>query len=145
MTSTDSYLCREAIRNKLAHQAGNAPDSKAVAEAALNTWRQVVARLSPVIGTSGVEVLVRRSLHMTTPDFPWFAIAGEHGENGDLFEKLTAKLMDRETDVAAEASYALLITFTELLTTLIGESLTGSLLGPVLSLPSPTSEQETAS
>lgn len=145
MSSRDSYLCREAIRNKLVHQAGNAPDAKAVAEAALSTWQQVVARLSPVIGTRGVEVLVKRSLHLMTSDFPWFAIAGEHRESGDLFENLKARLMDREPDVAAEASYALLITFTELLTTLIGESLTGSLLGPVLAFPSPMFEQETVS
>ena len=43
------------------------------------------------------------------------------------------------------AVMALMVTFTELLSTLIGDSLTKRLLNPVWALPSPTSAQETKS
>jgi hypothetical protein len=45
---------------------------------------------------------------------------------------------------AAEASYMLLLTFTELLATLIGESLTTRILAPVWAPPSFSSGQESA-
>ena len=51
--------------------AGEAPDASAIAEATLNTWRQVAARLAPVIGARGVDALFSRSLHVTSQDLPW--------------------------------------------------------------------------
>jgi hypothetical protein len=62
-----------------------------------------------------------------------------------LLINLKARFADQETNAAAEASYTLMVTFVELLTTLIGESLTERLLSPVWALPSPASEKETIS
>jgi hypothetical protein len=56
-----------------------------------------------------------------------------------------ACLASQHTAAAAEAVYALLLTFTELLATLIGESLTERLLAPVWARPSLPSDQETVS
>jgi hypothetical protein len=145
MSTTSNNMHHEAIRRTLAQGAGDAPDASAVAESTLNTWRQVAARLAPVIGARGVDVLFSRSLHVTSKDFPWLAIAGNDGNSAALLDSLKARLAGRETAAAAEASHALLVTFTELLTTLIGESLTERLLGPVWVPSSPESEQESVS
>lgn len=141
-TSNDRY--HEAIRGTLAQGAGDSPDATAIAEAALDTWRRVADRLTPVIGARGVDALFSRSLHVTSKTFPWLAVAGDDGSHAALLTGLKARLADQETAAAAEASHALLVNFTELLATLIGASLTGRLLAPVWLLSPPEPEQESA-
>jgi hypothetical protein len=121
----------EAMRRTLAQYAGEAPDACAIAEATLNIWRQVATRLTPVIGVRGVDALFSRSLHVTSKAFPWLSMAGNDGNSNTLLASLKVRLASQETAAAAEASDALLVTFTELLATLIGESLTDRLLAPV--------------
>ena len=136
---------REAIRRTLAQRAGGTPDTSAIAEATFSTWRQMAARLAPLIGARGVDVLFSRSLHLTSKAFPWVAIAGDHADSAASLASFKACFETRETAVAAEASYALLLTFTELLETLIGESLTERLLGPIWAPPLPVFEKESTS
>lgn len=135
---------REAIRRTLAWGAGEAPDASAIAEATLNTWRQVADRLAPVIGARGVDALFSRSLHVTSKTFPWLAVTGNDGNGTALLASLKLRLAGQETAAVAQASDALLVNFIELLTTLIGASLTERLLAPVWAPPPPESEQESA-
>jgi hypothetical protein len=141
----DNVRRHEAIRTTLMHRARDARDASTVAETTLSIWQQVAARLALIIGGRGVDVLFRRGLHLTSTAFPWLAIAEDHRNSAALLASLKARLAGREPDVAAEASIALLATCTDLLATLIGESLTDSLLGPVWAPRSPPSEQETTS
>jgi hypothetical protein len=145
MATTDSKPFQKAIRRTLTHHAGNAPDARAVGEATLITWHLMSARLAPVIGAKGVDILFSRSLHLTSSTFRWLAIGENNGNSADLQAILLARLACRETDSAAEASYALLVTFTELLATMIGETLTERLLLSAWVPPSPELEQETTS
>ena len=145
MPATANKPYREAIRRTLKHHYGDAQDARAVAEATLGTWRQMAARLAPVIGAKGVDSLFHRSLHLTSATFRWLEIAEDHGDNSDVLASLSVCLASRETDAAAEAGYTLLVTFTELLATMIGESLTERLLLPALVPASPESKQETTS
>jgi hypothetical protein len=136
---------REAIRRTLAHRAGAAPDARAVAAAITDTWSRVAALLTPMIGARGVDAIFRRSLYLTSKTFPWLAVGEEHGDDAALLANLTARLAGRDPDGAAEAGCTLLLNFLELLTTLIGESLTERLVSPVWASPSPASEQENES
>jgi len=145
MSTPKSQLEREAIREALMFRAGKHLNASVVAEATLNIWQQMVARLTPLIGERGVEVLFNRSLHLTSSTFPWLNLAGDHGDNAALIANLKAHLAGSRTNDAIEASSALLVTFTELLSTLIGAALTERLLNPVWALPAPTSVQETES
>ena len=131
MSTTNHDRHHAAIRGTLAQGAGEAPDASAIADATLNTWRRMADRLVPVIGARGVDALFSRSLHVTSKTFPWLAMAGNDGSNAALMTDLKARLADQETAAAAEASHALLVNLTELLTTLIGASLTERLLTPV--------------
>lgn len=142
MSAPKCDLYREAIRKALMGRSGNAPDASVVAKATLHVWHQMAVGLTPVIGTRGVNVLFSRSLHLTSKAFPSLVIAGDHADNAAMLDSLKARLAGSETKEAIEASCALIVTFTELLSTMIGQSLTEKLLRPVWGLPSPTSDQE---
>jgi len=136
---------REAIHRTLVQHAGGAPDANAIAEATLATWHKVAARLSPVIGVRGVDVLFSRSLHLTSTDFPWLAITRDQEDRATQLASLQARLAERETASATKASSSLLVTFTNLLTGLIGRSLTERLLGPVWAPPAGPADKDTGS
>lgn len=136
-TTTNRELWQEAIRITLAHRAGDDPDASAVAEATASTWRQVADLLTPVIGARGVDVIFRRALSLTSKAFPWLKFSEEHGDSAELLVSLKVQLASRDTATAAEAGCTLMVTFIELLTTLIGESLTERMVSPVWASPLP--------
>ena len=144
MPTGESNLLHEAIRTRLGQRAGHLPDANATAEATAAAWRQVAMRLAPVIGARGLDVLFSRALHQTSATFPWLAFAVDRGGSASPLPSLMVCLAGQPTSTAAEASYTLLLTFTELLATLIGKSLTTRLLAPVWTGPLLPSEQESA-
>ncbi len=123
------------IENALVRAAGDDPDAEAVAAAAIDVWRRMAARLTPVIGTQGVAVLFRRALLLTSRAFVWLAAVKDDEDADVLQESLMRGLASQEMAVAGEASAALLIRFVELLVSLIGEALTERLLEPVWASP----------
>ena len=144
MSKTDSGTRHEAIRSALARAAGRAPSATSIAAATVDAWHQIAARLEPVIGAGGVEVLLVRALHLTGRNFPWLDDAVDHGAGAALLAGLNARLAERTPDDAAQASQQILTTFNDLLATLIGESLTERLLGPVWAAAKPEVAQERA-
>jgi hypothetical protein len=143
MSTRNKELGPEALQKAMEHQAEVALDAGAVANATIQTLRQVNVTLTPVIGEVGVNVLFKRALHLTSRTFPWLAVAESHRDTGDFIASLGARLAGRDTNEAVEASSALLAGFTELLANLIGDSLVETLLGS-LSVPlAPSSRQET--
>ncbi len=136
---------REKVRRTMAHHAGASPDADAVAKATFIIWNDVEARLSTVIGTKGVDILFKRSLYLTTSSFPWLKGTEHPQDRESLFSGIKACLASRETESSTEAGCAFLNILTELLNTLIGDSLTERLLEPVWVSSPPASEQEKAS
>jgi hypothetical protein len=132
-----------ALHKAMAHQAEGVLDADAVANATIQTLRQMNVILTPVIGEVGVNVLFKRSLHLTNRTFPWITTAENHGDTGDFLASLGARLAGRDTNEAVEASSALLAGFTELLATLIGDSLVETLLGSLSAPLAPPSRQDT--
>lgn len=145
MPTEEVNLLREAIRIALAPRSGRHPDAKAIAEATAATWDMVTLQLAPVIGARGLDALFRRALHVTSAAFPLLAVVADVGSGADPPPSLTACLAGQDAATAAKASYTLLVTFTELLATLIGEPLTLRLLAPVWAVPSLRSGKESAS
>jgi hypothetical protein len=94
-------------------------------------WRLVVAELTPVIGARTLDVLYSRALHQTSSVFPWLSVAVDRGGSASPLPSLMACLARQHSAAATEASFMLLSTFSDLLTLLIGESLTVRLLAPV--------------
>ena len=142
MPVTDRELCREAIRRTLRQRAGDSPDALAIARATSEIWLLMSAQLTPVIGGNGVDAILNRSLHLTSAAFPWLASSDEQMDHESLPVRISMRLAGREPDAATQASSSLLITFIELLATLIGNSLTRRLLAPVLVAAVEVVEQE---
>ena len=107
-----------------------------IADAACRTWRDINCALSPVIGQHGVVALIKRTLHLQHLHYP--ALKAIHGSRilpGE-FPALHALLIKETSLNAVLINSALLNTFYELLTNLIGVSLTHQLLHSVLAPPS---------
>lgn len=142
MLTKDIGRQQEAIRRTLAYYAGDIADASAIAEATLSIWHQVSARLLPVIGARGVDVLLNRSLYLTGTVSPLLAKSVDQGDRVTVLANIKTRLAASQTNTAAEASYTLFTTFSELLISMIGESLTERLLDAVWSSPLPATEKE---
>lgn len=107
-------------------------DSAQIAEAMASTWLSIEATLAPIIGHRGVEALFDRSLHLTARSHPWLSVLHRDGVTGMDVAALKPLFAGQARAVAAAGASLLLRTFHELLSTLIGLSLTERLLRPVL-------------
>lgn len=142
MSTAGSDPRREMIRKKLAQCAGNPADANTSAAATVALWLQISARLVPVIGARGVEVLFGRTLYLAGKSFSWLGGAADRGRGTPSIDVIRARLGRQEAAVAAAASCEFLFVFAGLLATLIGDSLTDRLLGPVWVLALPPRERE---
>jgi hypothetical protein len=111
-------------------------DAARVAEAAASAWRAISAALRPVIGPGGVTALYQRSLFLTRSAHPCLADARDEVLRAGEFVALQSVLSQQTSAVAVAANGALLQTFSDLLTNLIGASLTERLLHSVTDNPS---------
>jgi hypothetical protein len=145
MPIASSNQLRETIRTTLEERAPNLPAARATSEATGNIWRLVEAQLVPVIGAHGLDVLFRHALHQTTNAYPWLAAVEDRGGSAGPLPSLMACLTAQQAAPAAEAAQALLFNFTEMLSRLVGESLTDRLLAPVWARPPLPPEQEISS
>lgn len=130
----------EAIRQTLALNAGATPDARAASGATLAVWHQMAARLIPVIGHRGVGALFERALHLASHSFPW--LEGKDSDGTPAEALLGARLEAHDARAALEAGGAVLVTFAELLSTLIGGPLSNRLLASVWTPPPQAVEQE---
>lgn len=123
----DSQGARQ-IAASLARHAGAAATAPHVADATVAAWQAIDAALSPIIGQRGVAALYLRSLHLNRPVHPGLPAATEGLQSSMDTGALKSALAQQDAAGAAAAGGAVLQTFHELLTTLIGPSLTERLL-----------------
>lgn len=93
----------------------------------LQLWLPLASELVSIIGENGFHSLFNRSLYLTCQTYPWLADDGQ-----DIpqlkFTDLRACLQGQSVTDAREGNYMLLVTFTRILATLIGEPLTITIL-----------------
>ena len=116
--------------NPLAHRVGEGADALAVAEAVVAVWRDIDVALRPIIGQGGVVALFHRSVHLTAAVHPWLASDGQEPMVGLDFEALKSSLASQSVAQALACGNRLLLTFHQLLVSLIGVSLAERLLRP---------------
>ena len=115
---TNGLLRQQIIKSLMAQH----PEK--VADAAINLWEQMTTQIISIVGEGGFNSLYVRSLFLTQSSFPWLPPPqAEH-----QFAQLKASFESQTPALASEANYLLLITFTDILATLIGEELTTSIL-----------------
>ncbi|MFZ6644810.1 hypothetical protein ACO0LO_03795 [Undibacterium sp. TJN25] len=100
----------------------------AVVDVTIHLWERLAAELILIIGDGGFESLYSRSLHLTSASFSWMANSPPAQASDSRFAGLRTCLEGQDATAAGEASVALLATFIDILSALIGESLTSSIL-----------------
>lgn len=98
------------------------------AEEAINLWEQVAKQIVSIIGESGFDSLYARSLSLTSATFPWLSPSATSTQFDYRFGSLRTSLEAQTPVLASEANGLLMITFTDLLASLIGEPLTARIL-----------------
>jgi len=119
----------------LAQLAASGASANHTADIAVTTWGAIGAVLSPIVGQRGFAALYKRSLQLTGADFAWLAEVQDGALQTADFLALRTALAAQTDPVASAASTALLKNFHDLLTTLIGRSLTDRLLNSVWEKP----------
>jgi hypothetical protein len=125
----------EHTHANLTQLAADGADALRIADSAVAVWSQLDAALSPIIGRRGVAALFKRSLLLTAPAHPSLIAAHWVVETEGDFDSLRTALKQQSAASAIASNGALLRQFIDLLTTLIGESLTERLLQSVLDNP----------
>jgi hypothetical protein len=123
------------IQATIADLAAITADAERIAEAAASTWREIHAVLSPVIGPGGVAALYQRALYVSRGAYPCLTAVREDALRPGEFAALQLMLSQQPVARVAAINGALLQAFCDLLSNLIGVSLTERLLRSVRSLP----------
>jgi hypothetical protein len=119
---TNDLLRQQIIKNLMAH-----PPEK-VADAAVDLWEQMATQIISIVGDGGFNSLYARSIFLTQKTFTWLAVNSLSPQTDQRFAGLKICLEGQTPAQASEANSLLLITFTDILATLIGEQLTTSIL-----------------
>jgi hypothetical protein len=122
---------KHAILQTLTQKSGGAKDATSIAEASINTWREVTIRLAPIIGGGGVDALFNRSLTIAARAHPWLSHAKGSNDCATPADRFRTNLETRDASSALEASAVVMGVFYQMLETLIGELLTERLLGSI--------------
>jgi len=126
--------------------AATGTDAGQIAVHATALWQGISEALAPVIGQAGIAALYQRSVFLTRGEYPCLQGAAALAAAPDEFSPLFTVLAAHSSEDAANAAAALVLTFRELLTHLIGDSLTERLLSSVWTSPSSgEAAQDTAS
>lgn len=112
-------------------EAENNASAAAFANTMVWAWRDIHLVLVPIVGELGVAALYDRSLHLTAKAFPWLATPPGGIHTSIDLDALHAVLTVRGLATASAGGNALLRTFHDLLSNLIGSSLIERLLLPV--------------
>ncbi|MGP0016907.1 hypothetical protein [Pseudomonas sp.] len=128
--STLSEESRRIVAS-LAHRVGPNADIEKITHAIISTLQDMGAALTGIIGQQGVAALYRRSLHLCTSTHPRLAGTYDSVQAAMDLTALSSVLAEQSEADALFFGEVLLTTYYELLTTLIGPSLTARLLSSV--------------
>ena len=119
------------IAATLAQSLTAGADAAQIADAMISIWHEIDGALRPIIGPGGMAALYKRSVYLTLSKYPWLAGAHEGVHSSMDLSTLKAVLSRQTSADAAGCCDALLHTFHQLLTSLVGSSLTERLLRAV--------------
>lgn len=99
-----------------------------VVDAELELWEHMATQIISLVGEGGFNSLYARSLFLTRATFPWLATGSPSPQTENRFAELKLSLDGQTPAQASAANRLLLITFTDILASLIGEQLTTRIL-----------------
>jgi hypothetical protein len=114
----------ELLRQKLVKSRMALSSEEEVADTAIDLWEQMAAQIISIIGQEGFDSLYMRSVSLTRSTYPWLAAVLPQSKIGQRFMDLKISFKGQTPEQASAANSQLLITFTDILASLIGEQLT---------------------
>lgn len=127
-----SDLLRHQIINNLMAQ-----HTEKVADAAINLWEQMSTQIIAIVGEVNFDSLYVRSVFHTRIIFPGIAAGALPPQADQRFAGLKMSLEKQTPAQASEANRLLLINFTDILSSLIGEQLTTHILRSAWGIDAP--------
>ncbi len=127
---------RQVFQPALTQLSIDDADAPRIALGAIATLQAIDVALAPIISQRGVAALYQRSLFLIRPGFPWLVAVYEGALVPGDFSSLQTALAEQSAEEAMLGTAALLNTFHDLLSSLIGASLTDRLLGSICETPS---------
>lgn len=121
MPSSD--LLRRQIIESLTTQR-----SDPAAEAVTSLWAPLATQIISIVGPAGFESLYARSVFLCQATFAWLSSNSTSAQSDAWLVDLKSRLQGQSPALASEANCLLLLTFTNLLASLIGEPLTARIL-----------------
>jgi hypothetical protein len=118
---------RDLPRHQLIKGLMAQPTEK-VADAAIGLWERMATQLVLIVGDDGFNSLYARSLFLAQSTFPWLATGPLAPQSDHRFTGLRMNLEAETPAQAREATSLLLVTFTDILSSLMGEQLTTHIL-----------------
>ena len=97
-------------------------------DALIALWGHVAAQIILIVGEGGFDSLYARSLYLSQLKFLWLAADSPSVQADQRFAKLRESLQAQPQALANAANRLLLVTFTDILASLIGEHLTARIL-----------------
>jgi len=119
---TIDLLRHQIIKNLMAQH------TEKVEDAAIDLWERMATQIVSIVGEGGFNSLYARSVFLTQSTFPWLTAGSLSSQTDHRFAELKMSFEGRTPAQASEANSLLLITFTDILASLIGEQLTTSIL-----------------
>ena len=101
---------------------------EAVVDVTVLLWEKLAVELASIIGEGGFQSVYERSGTLVSMQFPWMLLNSATQQDEARFAGLRSSLESQEVGVAINGSIALLTTFLDILTALIGELLMTNLL-----------------
>jgi len=121
----------DRIVEALGRRTGDDPGIADVAQSIVSIWNEIDASLGPILGRRGVAMLYKRSMYLSGATYRWMSGVAEGLPEALDLMPLQAALMEQDKVVALDGGGALFRTFYELLSSLVGPSLTERLLHPI--------------
>lgn len=116
----------------LTHRVGQDASAEQTGAGLVALCREISEALEPILGPRGVSALYQRSFDRTLAGFPWLAAAAEGLQTSLGVLALRPVLAQQGHEAAAAGAAAFLLAFHELLSSLVGLSLTEQLLQSIL-------------
>ncbi|SJM89318.1 hypothetical protein [Crenothrix polyspora] len=119
---TSDILRHQIIKNLMAQHTEN------IADTAISLWELMATQIISIVGKGGFHSLYARSVFLTQSTFPWLTVDAVPSQAGQPFADLKISFEGQTVATIIEANSVLLITFTDILASLIGEQLTTRIL-----------------
>ena len=122
LTFTSDLLRQQIVKRRMAQP------TEEVADAAINLWEQMATQIIFIVGEGGFNSIYARSVFLTQSTFPWLAADSLSPQTDHRFAELKISLEGQTPEQINAGNSLLLITFTDILASLIGEQLTSLIL-----------------